>query len=116
MAHFGAGLHHFHLRKRFYQRKERFPHPERWKRLLDHAIYLVIFLGPVLTIPQLTEVWVARNAAGVSVISFSAYVILNVFWLTYGIAHREKPIVISALLWALVNGLVAVGAVLYGAV
>jgi len=45
------GLHHFHRRKRIYQKHEPYPHPDKWKRFMDHAIYCVGVFGPIMTIP-----------------------------------------------------------------
>ena len=68
--HLQHGLHHFYKRKRIYQKLEPYPHPNKWKRLMDKLIYAVGIFGPVMTIPQLTKIWLDKNAAGVSAISW----------------------------------------------
>jgi len=62
-----------------------------------------------MTLPQLAEVWIARNVAGVSPITWGSYFILNIFWFVYGITHKEKPIIIASILWMVLDMLIVVG-------
>lgn len=109
-----SGLHHFHTRKRIHQKHEPYPHPNKWKRLMDHLIYLIGIIGPIMTLPQVAEVWVNKNASGISAITWSSYVVINVFWIIYGTMHKEKPIILASIAWLVMNSLVAIGAILYG--
>jgi len=109
----GIGLHHFSRRKRIYQKHEPYPHPNKWKRLMDKLIYVIGILGPIMTIPQLMKVWIEKNVAGLSIVSWGAYLIIAIFWLVYGIMHKDKPIVFSSGLWIIVHSLIIVGVVLY---
>ena len=108
------GLHHFHTRKRIHQKHEQYPHPNKWKRLMDRLIYLIGIVGPIMTIPQVAEVWLNKNASGISVITWASYVVINVFWIIYGTMHKEKPIIVTSIAWLIMNSLVAIGAILYG--
>lgn len=81
---------------------------------MDRAIYLIGIIGPVMTIPQVAEIWINKNASGVSAITWSSYVFVNIFWIIYGVMHKEKPIIITYLAWLFMNSLVATGALLYG--
>ncbi len=114
MARGSQGLHHFTKRKRGDRKLEPYPHPEPFKRFLDKAIYGVGVIGPIMTIPQIALVFGHKSAEGLSVITWVTYTILSLFWLMYGIVHKEKPIIISNILWILANGLVALGAFIYG--
>ena len=104
------GLHHYHLRKRI---KENRP-TGRFAGILDHAIYVVGVIGPLMTIPQILQIWGHHSASGVSPVTWGSFVITNCFWLSYGIVHREKPIILTYCLWIVMNGSVALGAILYG--
>ncbi len=81
---------------------------------MDQLIYIIGIIGPIMTIPQVAEVWINKNASGVSPITWSSYVIVNVFWIVYGIMHKEKPIIMTSIAWFVMNSLVAIGAILYG--
>lgn len=110
----GVGLHHFHRRKRIYQKHEPYPHPDKFKRFIDKSIYFVALFGIVMTLPQITKIWVEKNAAGVSAASWTAYTITAMFWLIYGVAHKEKPIIVTNSLWIVLEVLIVVGALIYG--
>lgn len=108
------GLHHFHRRKRIHEKLEPYPHPNKWKRLLDKIIYFVGIFVPIVTIPQLLEIWVNKNASGVSLISWSGYLIAVSFWFLYGIAHKEKPIIFSYGLLVVMDFFVVLGIIFFG--
>ena len=108
------GVHHFSVRRRIHQRYELYPHPNFWKRQLDRLIYVVAFVGPVMTIPQVLKIWVERTAAGVSLLAWSTYAVTSVVWLLYGLAHKEKPILYSSIFWILLSVLIVLGILQYG--
>lgn len=107
------GLHHFHARKRIHQLHEDYPHPNKAKRFMDKAIYVVGIIGPLMTIPQLAKIWIEKNASGVSAASWTAYTVCAIFWLIYGFMHREKPIIITYAVWLLLDAAIIVGVALY---
>ena len=108
------GLHHFHRRKRIYLNHEPYPHSNKWKRLVDGLIYVVGIVVPIMTIPQVTKIWIDKNAAGVSVISWLTYAIASIFWIIYGLMHKEKPIIFSSIMLLILDVFIVVGALIYG--
>lgn len=113
VAHHG-GIHHAHIRKRIYRNLEPFPHPNRLKRLLDRAIYVVAIIGPIMTIPQVWNIWIGHQVAGISMISWATYLIAALFWLAYAIVHKEKPLIFTNTLWVILDTMIVVGLVIYG--
>ncbi len=114
MAHNTHGLHHAHIRKRIHQGHEPYPHPNKWKGFMDRAIYFVGMFGLIMTIPQLSGIWIYKNASGVSAISWTAYLITAIFWTIYGIMHKEKPIIFIYSIWIILDILIVIGTLLYG--
>jgi uncharacterized protein with PQ loop repeat len=55
-----------------------------------------------------------KNASGVSPLTWGSFAFFNVFWLLYGLVHKEKPIIVAYSLWLFVNSIVTIGALLYG--
>ena len=104
---------HPHIRKR-----SRFlePYPARTYglRVLDMVVYTVGILGPLFTLPQIAKIYLYQDAAGVSLISWAAFTVFDIPWIVYGYVHRERPIVITYILWLIVNAIVCVGVLLYG--
>lgn len=67
-----------------------------------------------MTIPQLTKIWVEKNASGVSAVSWGAYLVTAIFWLLYGILHKEKPIIFTYSAWIVLEILIVIGTITYG--
>ena len=88
-------------------------HPT-WKRFIDKVIYVFIFGAILMTVPQIMKIWVEKNASGVSILSWGAYLVSALFWLLYGFAHKDKPVIISSALWVLFDTLIIIGVALYG--
>ena len=103
------GLHHYHLRKR----KEPFPNSNKLKRFMDKAVIAVGIISFLFTIPQVTKIWVGKDAAGVSLISWVTFTIAAVFWLIYGILHKEKPIIITYAGWIIIDFIIVLGILIY---
>ena len=82
--------------------------------MLDKSIYTVSVIGLAMTIPQITKIWIEQNASGVSLIAWSTYVFTAFVWLMYGIAHKEKPIILTNIAWIFVNVIIVIGIIMYG--
>jgi len=109
------GLHHLHLRKRILRNLEPFPARSAWKRGLDRTVLTVGIIGPLASVPQILKIYLLQDATGISIISWSVWALLDIPWIVYGVVHHERPIVVTYFLWFLVNILVSVGAMVYGA-
>ena len=67
-----------------------------------------------MTIPQVFTIWVHHQAAGVSVLSWSAYFLSSILWLWHGLRQRDKNIYLPCVGWIALNGAVVAGAIVYG--
>ena len=86
-------LHHLDIRKRIYKKKEKFPYYTRFGRLVDKAVYLSAIILPLINIPQLYRIWLTRDVTGISLISWIGFSLFSMVWVTYGVLHKEKPII-----------------------
>ena len=68
----------------------------------------------LMTIPQVLAIWISHQAAGVSALSWSAYLITAVVWLLYGLQTADKNIYLPCVGWILVDSAVLVGVIVYG--
>ncbi len=102
-------LAHHHLWKRKLANKK----STQWTRFLDSFVYVVAFLAPLVTLPQVLKIFTEKNAGGLSVWSWTGYAVGSVVWLLYGIAHKEKPIILSNLPLVFLNAVIVVGILLY---
>ena len=108
------GHHHVHVRKRIHTHHEPYPHTEPLKRFMDKAIYGATTFGIVMTIPQIMEIWVGKDASGVSALSWVSYMLVSIFWLVYGLLHKEKPIIFGNTIWLFLYVIIIWGTLLYG--
>ena len=67
----------------------------------------------LMTVPQVWTIWVGHEAAGVSVISWSAYLLSAILWFWYGLGKRDKNIYLPCVGWVGLDTAVVIGARLY---
>jgi uncharacterized protein with PQ loop repeat len=68
----------------------------------------------VMTVPQILAIWLSRQAAGVSLLSWSAYWLSALVWFFYGVQKRDRNIYLPCIGWLVLDGAVIVGAWIYG--
>lgn len=68
----------------------------------------------LMTIPQVLAIWVGHQAAGVSILSWGAYLASAILWLWFGIQKREKNIYLPCMGWIALDSAVIVGVLIYG--
>ncbi len=104
---------HYHIRQRKQKNLEPYPHPIPWKGFLDKVIYGVSIITPIVLLPQLIEVWLNHNVAGVSLVTWTGFGFVNLLWFFYGLSHKENPIIISSGLLTFMNFGVAIGVAVF---
>ena len=67
----------------------------------------------LMTVPQVLTIWVDHQAAGVSVVSWSAYFLSAILWFWHGLRTRDKNIYLPCVGWAGLDAAVIVGALVY---
>ena len=67
----------------------------------------------LMTVPQVLTIWVGHQAAGVSVLSWSAYLLSAILWFCDGLQKRDKNICLPCVGWVGLDAAVIVGAVVY---
>lgn len=100
------GFHHYRKRRR--GTKER-----GVKTFLDRAIYIGVFLGPIGILPQIIKIWTEKNATGVSSFTWIGYFVGAIFWVVYGLTHKEKPIVLTNIFIGLEALVIIIGVFLF---
>ena len=68
----------------------------------------------LMTIPQVLTIWIGHRAAGVSLMSWSAYAVAAVLWFWYGIQQHDKNIYLPCVGWVVLDGAVILGVLIYG--
>ena len=63
---------------------------------------------------RLLTIWVGQQAAGVSLLSWSAYLASAILWFWFGIQKRDKNIYLPCIGWIALDSAVIAGIFIYG--
>lgn len=83
------------------------------KTALDIIILPIAFIAPLALLPQIFQLYLTHDVSSISVVSWLSMVAFDVVWLYYGIVHKDKPIIITNIMYGVFNLLVALGAILF---
>ncbi len=78
------------------------------RSFFDKFILVAAALYPLSTIPQVIEVF-QGDTQGISLTTWVGYVIFASLFLSYGLIHKVKPMIIGNSLWLAVDVLVVAG-------
>jgi uncharacterized protein with PQ loop repeat len=106
------GLIHHRLHKKK-QSAATITRPAGWLLVLEKATIIAGVIGPTMVIPQIFKIYYLHNASGVSALSWFAFGVLDIPFLLYGAAHKDRPIMVTYTLWLIANFIVAAGAMVY---
>jgi len=67
----------------------------------------------LMTVPQVWTIWIGHQAAGVSVVSWSAYLLSAILWFWYGLQKRDRNIYLPCVGWVGLDAAIIVGAMVY---
>jgi hypothetical protein len=80
--------------------------------MFDRAVLFISVIYPLTAIPQLVGI-LKGNIDGVSVVSWAGFLMCSGVFFIYGLRHRVWPMILSNMLWVVVDGLVVAGIVAY---
>ena len=86
----------------------------RGDALMHRALGSMSVFTMLMTLPQIASIWGSHEAAGVSIASWSAYLLSAVLWFWHGIKQRDRNIYLPCIGWIALDSAVLVGAVIYG--
>lgn len=84
------------------------------KQVVKRAVLAIAIIEPAMTLPQIYEIWIKHEAAGVSVATWGLYISAAFVWLMYGLQLKDKALLTSSVLWIVTELAVVVGALIYG--
>jgi hypothetical protein len=68
----------------------------------------------LMTVPQVFTIWVGHQAAGVSVLLWSAYLLSAVLWFWHELQQGDKNIYLPCVGWVILDSAVIAGVLVYG--
>ena len=82
--------------------------PPQW--LINRLLVGLSIFTMVMTVLQALAIWVAHRTAGISVLTWTGYLVSAAVWLSHGLEKRDKNIYLPCIGWILLDGAVIVGA------
>jgi uncharacterized protein with PQ loop repeat len=77
--------------------------------VIRKLVLILAVIEPIMTLPQIYEIWVKHQIAGVSLSTWSFYLFAAIVWTVYSIQIKDLPIFLSSSLWVITEGLVVLG-------
>jgi uncharacterized protein with PQ loop repeat len=81
---------------------------------LEKVLRSLSIITILMTVPQVFTVWVGRNAGGVSLVSWTSYLIAACLWFVYGIQKNDKTIYLACVGWILLDAAIVLGVTIHG--
>lgn len=89
------------------------PVPTTSKTSFDRVLYAFSIITILMTIPQVLSVWMNRSGKGVSIITWSTYLVSACVWLVHGLKQRDPTIYRACIAWIILDAAIVVGALLF---
>ena len=80
---------------------------------LEKFLRILSVVTMLMTVPQVLAVWVGRDAGGVSLLSWAAYLFSACLWFVYGIQKRDKTIYLACIGWIALDALIIIGVMVH---
>lgn len=87
--------------------------PSKKQSLFYDIMFPISLLGPIMTIPQLFQIFQTKNVQGLNFTTWLAYWILSFFWLFYSIKRKSVPIFLNSTACIIIQFGIIIGILLY---
>jgi uncharacterized protein with PQ loop repeat len=82
--------------------------------LLEKVLRGLSVFTMLMTVPQVLTVWIGRDAGGVSLASWLAYLVSACLWFVYGFQKRDKTIYLACVGWIALDAAIVAGVLVHG--
>lgn len=86
----------------------------RPRSAMNRLLAAMSLVTMVMTVPQVWVIWVHHQAAGVSLLSWSAYLVSAALWFWHGVQQHDRNIYLACLGWFGLDLAVIAGVLVYG--
>ena len=83
-------------------------------RATNRLLGIMSIFTMIMTVPQALTIWIGHQAAGVSLLSWSAYLVSAVLWFWHGVRIHDKNIYLACVGWIVLDIAVVAGVIAYG--
>lgn len=107
-------MHYLGLRHKYEIKQKLHIKPKKpYIAFLDKLTFIAGIIGPFTILPQIYSIFSSHSAIGVSLMTWVLIFVVTFPWILYGVAHKDKSIIVSFTLWEVVNLAVVVGVLMY---
>lgn len=83
------------------------------KKNIGYMMYFVAIAMPLTTVPQLQQLYSTQVATGLSLSTWIMYTAFGVVPLLYAISNNLKPLILTNILWMIVDFMMIYGIIVY---
>jgi uncharacterized protein with PQ loop repeat len=83
------------------------------KSSFDYIVYFFTIATPLFELPQAITIFAKHDAGSVSIYTWGFFLIDNVVWIIYALRRRLMPLLVTSILYLVIEIGVVVGIVLY---
>jgi uncharacterized protein with PQ loop repeat len=85
----------------------------RAARAIDNAMAAAAIVHPATAAPQVIKIYETHNAVGVAPLTWLSFMAIGTVFLAYGLLHMIKPMIVTQVLWFVMDAVILTGVVLY---
>lgn len=84
------------------------------RQLSEQSAVAVGVIQPLTTVPQIILLAQTQSAAGVSLLTWLLCAVTGLVFLWYGMVHGLRPVIVTQILWFILQMIVVVQVLIYG--
>ncbi len=88
-------------------------HKKPAKGPFDYLVYFFMVATPLFEIPQAYTIYTTRSAESVSLATWAFFFIASLVWAVYAVREKLMPVLVTSVLYFVIEGSVVVGILLY---
>lgn len=83
------------------------------KEFFDYIVYFFTIATPLFELPQAYAIYSSQSAEDVSLLTWSFFLLDNLVWIIYAIKRRVIPLLITTMLYLILEIIIVIGIVIY---
>lgn len=88
-------------------------HTKPDKEFFDYIVYFFTVATPLFELPQAYVIYANQSAQDVSFATWAFFLLDNIVWIVYAVKRRVVPLLITTILYLIIETAILVGIVLY---
>ena len=83
------------------------------KKAFDKIAYPIAIIVPLSSMDQVLQIWQQKSAAGVSIVIWSMLFLTSIFWMFYGVIHKERVIFYGHVAWFILSSIILIEIIIF---